>query len=72
MNRTKVPPGLDKPHSHLVCVAGSGLRSGGLGLVGDNGVVIKMLEDSLENGAMSDLSTLKMKRDKLVLVPTLI
>ena len=46
-------------HSPLVRVAGMGLRSRSLGLGDNYPLLVKSLEEMLDNGAMSDFSTLR-------------
>ena len=49
----------DQIRPHLLSVAGSGLRGGGLGSGGNNPLLVKRLEERLDDGPVSDLSTLK-------------
>jgi len=56
--RRKVIPVSNYTRSHLLSVAGGGLRGSSLG-VGDNDpLLVKSLEERLDKGTISDLSTL--------------
>jgi hypothetical protein len=59
IGRVETHASTNRAHSHLVSVAGSGLRGGSLGLGGNDPLLVKILEERLENVDMSDLSTLK-------------
>ena len=46
--------------SHLIRVAGRGLGGGGLGLGGNDPLLVKSLEERPDNSTIGNLSTLKM------------
>ena len=60
VSRQKVLPCLNEPRylSHLLRVAGR-LGGGGLWLGDDDPLLVNRLEERLDNGTVSDLSTLK-------------